>query len=81
MAIAVVNRSEGGGPVRSVLGFQDLGLSNNQSYIVTDLFDNNKHLGKLSFGQSLILNVNPSGVRFVKATCVDQNEEEKENSI
>lgn len=70
LAIAIVNWVEGGGPVKFTLKADKINLNNERGYNVTDLFDDNRQLTVMKPGDSLVLDVNPSSVRFLKATAV-----------
>lgn len=70
LAIAVVNESVGGNPTRFILKADEVDLDNKAGYNVTDLFDHNRHIGMMKPGDSMALEVNPTGVRFLKATVV-----------
>ncbi|OQR70683.1 alpha-N-acetylgalactosaminidase isoform 1 [Tropilaelaps mercedesae] len=72
-AVAVVNRAEGGIPKRYALSTKNLNFSNKDGYFVTDLFDHNRLITVIKPGELLTLDVNPSGVRFVKATAIGGN--------
>lgn len=75
MAIAIMNRFDGGSPFRASFHFDLLGLNKSCDYYVTDLYDNNNVLDdKLEFAEEFDLFVNPSGVRFIKAICNQKHE-------
>lgn len=70
VAIALVNRAEGGGPARFTVRADELKLTSKNGYFVTDLFENNRLVTVLKPGQSFETTINPSGVRFLKATII-----------
>ena len=78
-ALAIVYRGTYGTPVQVTfsprsLGISDVGVT---SYEVVDVFDD-QHLGIIKPGQTLTLNVNPTGVRFLR---LNVNPHGMENSL
>jgi hypothetical protein len=67
---AFVNREEGGAPTRFTVVANDVALTNDQGYYVTDLFDNNRLITVVKPGDNFTISVPPSGVRFLKATVI-----------
>jgi len=70
VAIALVNRVEGGGPAVYKASARDMGLTDTKGYYVTDLFDNNRLVTILGVNDTLTVTVNPMGVVFYKATLI-----------
>jgi len=73
VAIAFVNRNEGGGPLKITVEMNDMDLiSTTCVYVITDLFDNNQVVATLKAGDTFTTTVNPAGVQMYKATAVEQ---------
>ena len=70
LAIAVVNRVEGGAPTPYTLNASGIGLDSKQGYYVTDLFESNRLVSIVRPGDRLNVKVNPSGVVLLKATLI-----------
>jgi len=70
VAIAFVNRSEGGGPTLYTAKASDMGLTDPKGYYVSDLFDNDRLVTVIGPNDTLTVSVNPVGVVMYKATVI-----------
>ncbi len=66
-AIAFLNTGTDGAPSKVSVKLQDLGLNNAKGYSIAEVFDGDR-MGDFKPQDRLKIQVNPTGVFFVKAT-------------
>ncbi|PVD35036.1 hypothetical protein C0Q70_06317 [Pomacea canaliculata] len=65
LALAFLNKDDQGTPTVFTTSFKDLGLTNQNGYNVTEVFDN-KFMGSFSLSQNISLSVDPTSVVLVR---------------
>lgn len=65
LALAFLNKDDQGTPTVFTTSFKDLGLTNQNGYNVTEVFDN-KFMGSFNLSQNISLSVDPTSVVLVR---------------